>query len=75
MMDTRNLWLDDDTLRNLKSLSKKLVSPKDHVLLTPEEVCVVQKIQQGKILPAYLYTHFLPNGLPVPQRPSGKHFM
>ena len=64
MMDTRNIWLDDDTLRNLKSLSKKLASPGDHVLLTPEEVNVVQKIQHGKILPSYLFTHFLPNGLP-----------
>lgn len=63
MMDTRNIWLDDATLRNLKSLSKKLVSPSEHVLLTPEEVHVVQKIQHGKILPAYLLTHFLPNGL------------
>jgi hypothetical protein len=62
MMDTRNIWLDDETLRNLKSLSKKLVSPNEHVLLTPEEVHVVQKIQHGRILPSYLFTHFLPNG-------------
>ena len=64
MMDTRNVWLDDETLRNLKSLSRKLASPGEHVLLTPEEVHVVQKIQHGKILPSYLFTHFLPNGLP-----------
>jgi len=64
MMDTRRVWLDDETLQNLKSLSKKLASPNDHLLLTPEEVRVVQKIQHGKVLPSYLFTHFLPNGLP-----------
>ena len=64
-MDTRDVWLNDETLRHLKSLSKKLASPDEHVVLTSEEVDMMQKIRHGRALPAHVVKHFLANGLPI----------
>jgi hypothetical protein len=64
-MNTDEMWLDDRTLRHLKSLSKKLVSPDERVVLTQEEVGVVQKIRNEQALPGHIIKHFLANGLPI----------
>lgn len=58
-----DMWLDEKTLQTLKSISKKLVSPGEHLLLSQEEVLVVQKIRQGRSLPAHVLRHFLANGV------------
>ena len=58
------MWLNDETLQHLKSLSKKLVSSDKKVLLTQEEMCVVQKIRNEQAFPDHLVKHFLANGLP-----------
>ena len=64
-MNTDEMWLDDRTLRHLKSLSKKLVSSDERVVLTQEEVGVVQKIRKEQVLPAHIVKHFLANSLPI----------
>lgn len=58
-----DMWLDEKTLQTLKSLSKKLVSPGEHLSLSQEEALVVQKIRQDRYLPYHLVKHFLANGV------------
>ena len=62
-MDRIDTWLDDKTLKNLKSISRKLTSPGDQAL-SEEEFLAVTRIKQGKSLPSHLIKHFLANGLP-----------
>ena len=62
-MDRIDIWLDDKTLENLKSISKKLASPGD-LSLSEEEFLVVTKIKHERHLPSHVIKHFLANGLP-----------
>ncbi len=62
-MDRIDMWLDDKTLQNLKSILRKLASPGD-LSLSEEELLAVTKIKQGRYLPPHLMRHFLANGLP-----------
>lgn len=57
------MWLDEKTLTTLKSISKKLVSPAEHLSLSQEEFLVVQKIRHGRYLPHHVIKHFLANGV------------
>lgn len=62
-MDRIDIWLDDKTLQNLKSILRKLASPGD-LSLSEEELLAVTKIKHGRYLPPHLIKHFLANGLP-----------
>jgi hypothetical protein len=61
-MDRFDMWLDDKTLKNLKSISKKLASPGE-LSLSEEELLAVTKIKQRKYVPAHVMKRFLANGL------------
>jgi hypothetical protein len=62
-MDRIGMWLDDKTLKNLKSISRKLVSL-GKPSLSEEEILAVKKIEHGRYLPSHVMRHFLANGLP-----------
>jgi len=61
-MNRMEIWLDDQTLKHLKSISRKLALP-GKLTLSEEEVLAVTKIKQRKSLPSYVIKHFLANGL------------
>jgi hypothetical protein len=61
-MDRSEIWLDEKTLNNLKSISRKLVSP-ENLSLSEEEVLTVTQIRQHKDLPPHIIKHFLAKGL------------
>ena len=61
-MNRMVIWLDDQTLRHLKSISRKFTLP-GKLALSEEEVLAVTKIKQGKSLPSHVMKRFLANGV------------
>ena len=63
-MTGMNMWLDDQTLQNLKSIARKLTLP-GKPSLSAEEVRAVTKLKQKKSLPLCMLKRFLANGTPL----------
>jgi len=57
-MDRIDKWLDDETVKALKSVSKKLM-PSEDMSLTREETLAVMKITEHKHIPKHVIQHFL----------------
>ncbi len=61
-MERIEMWLDEETLKHLKNISRKLASP-DNQTLSEEEILAMKKINHYRDFPPHVLKYFLAQGL------------